>query len=261
MNVFHFGNGDRRLFGIYAPGRGEGRTARAALLCAPWGQEYLRAHRSMRQLGLQLGTAGFHTLRFDYYGTGDSAGEMTEATVEGWADDLSQAIDELRDSSGAERVSLVGLRLGGALAARVAIDRPRDIRDLVLWDPVVSGRDYLDELHAPMAGVAPVRRDAAVGGGLEANGFPLTDAMEAGLAAVDLVPLAESLPARTLVVTSVPREAETPAQRALRVALAHHPYALEVEAMESAPAWLEQGNSGAATIPVAILQRISGWLA
>lgn len=261
MNVFHFGTGARRLFGIYAPGRGEGRTARAAVLCAPWGQEYLRSHRSMRQLGVQLGTAGFHTLRFDYFGTGDSAGEMTEATVAGWEDDLSQAIDELRDSSGAERVSLVGLRLGGTLAARVAVQRPREVRDLVLWDPVVSGRDFVDELHTPIGGVTPRRRDPASGGGVEANGFPLTEAMEAELAALDLVPLTESLPARTLVVTSAPRELETPAQRALRVALAEHPYALEVESLESEPAWLEHGNSGAATIPVAVLQRITGWLA
>ena len=147
MNVFHFGTGTRRLFGVYLPGAGDGPSARVAVLCAPWGQEYLRSHRSVRQLGLQLNAAGFHVLRFDYYGTGDSAGDMLDATVQDWEDDVSQAVDEARETAGADRVSLIGLRLGGALAARVAVKRPDDVKDLVLWDPVVSGSAYLDELQ------------------------------------------------------------------------------------------------------------------
>jgi hypothetical protein len=48
--------------------------------------------------------------------------------------------------SGAARLSMVGLRFGAVLAARGAAKRP--VQDLVLWDPVVHGRAYLDELRA-----------------------------------------------------------------------------------------------------------------
>ena len=33
--------------------------------------------------------------------------------------------------------------MGAALAALVSAERP-EVRQLVMWDPIVSGRDYLD---------------------------------------------------------------------------------------------------------------------
>ena len=60
MTPFHFGSGARRLFGLYTPAHSGAASTRAALLCAPWGQEYLRSHRSMRLLGRQLAAQGWH---------------------------------------------------------------------------------------------------------------------------------------------------------------------------------------------------------
>src|SRR3954451_13983708 len=76
MTPLFFGSRARRLFGIYEPGRSGSRVPRAAVLCHPWGQEYIRAHRSMRRLANMLSATGRDTLRFDYFGTGDSAGDM-----------------------------------------------------------------------------------------------------------------------------------------------------------------------------------------
>jgi exosortase A-associated hydrolase 2 len=258
VNVFHFGIGTRRLFGVYRPGVGEGTTAKAAVLCAPWGQEYIRAHRSVRQLGIQLNAAGFHVLRFDYYGTGDSAGDMTEATVKDWEEDVGLAVDELRDSSGASRVSLIGLRLGATLAASCAASRPQDVRELVLWDPVVSGREYLSELRAA-AGAVTARRPAA-DSPLEVNGFPLSSAMAAELDALDLVALADRLPARTLALSSNAASANAPALQSFRSALERRGPTSTLEVVEAPPAWIEYRGSGTALMPVAILQRITQWV-
>ena len=123
------------MFGIYEPARrGPGR--RAVVLCHPWGAEHLHAYRSMRQLSATLTAAGLHTLRFDYFGTGDSAGEMTAATLDGWHADIRAAVQELLDTTGATRVGLVGLRLGATLAAKVAA-KSRD--DIELTGSVGSG--------------------------------------------------------------------------------------------------------------------------
>ena len=111
MTPLFFGSGARRLFGIYEPGRSGSRTSRAAVLCNPWGQEYIRAHRSMRQLAKMLTASGRDTFRFDYYGTGDSAGDMVDADLAGWENDIGSAIDEVKDTSGSPRVALLGLRL------------------------------------------------------------------------------------------------------------------------------------------------------
>ena len=139
-----FGPAGGRLFGIHHPplaaARGEG-----VVICQPWGHEYIRAHRTLRQLAEHLAEQGFPVLRFDYSGCGDSAGEEGESSVERWVADTHAAIDELKDTARVETVTLVGLRLGATMAARAAAARA-DVRRLILWNPVTSGRDYLSHL-------------------------------------------------------------------------------------------------------------------
>jgi pimeloyl-ACP methyl ester carboxylesterase len=100
----------------------------------------------MRQLALSLERAGFACLRFDWYGVGDSTGELRRASLARWRVDAAAAAQELRDASGARRISVVGLRAGGTIALEVA----RDVKpsNLVLWDPVLDGRAYVAELEA-----------------------------------------------------------------------------------------------------------------
>ncbi|HEY6432915.1 MAG TPA: alpha/beta fold hydrolase, partial [Acetobacteraceae bacterium] len=189
MTPFYFGTRQHRLFGIYEPARQSG--AHAAVLCYPFGAEYVSAHRSMRQLATLLSAAGYHVLRFDYYGTGDSAGEMTDATLCDWISDIKIAVDELRSMTNSNRITLIGLRLGATLAA-MAVATLNEIDALVLWDPVVFGPDYLDELgvdntvaepaHAPRVGRSPV-----MDYGYQVGGFPLTFGMSREIATLDLI--------------------------------------------------------------------------
>ena len=138
MNPFYFGTSERPLFGVYHPARSQQARDAGVVLCHPFGWEYMRTHRAFRQLAGRLTDVGFPVLRFDYSGTGDSAGDGREASLGQWLDDLSAAIDEIEDTAGVRRVSLIGLRLGAALAARAATTRP-DLDRLILWNPVVTG--------------------------------------------------------------------------------------------------------------------------
>src|SRR5262245_11041326 len=110
MTPMFIGSGGRRLFSVFQPsGRARGR---AALLCYPWGHEYIFAHRSLSHLAFALNRAGYDVLRFDYFGTGDSAGELEDADIDGWLADIDTAAEELMEVSGAKRLTLVGLRFG-----------------------------------------------------------------------------------------------------------------------------------------------------
>lgn len=133
-SAFYFGASERRLFGIYeAPQKGK----RGVVLCNPWGNEYLYAHQSMRYLADLLAEAGLHVLRFDWFGTGDSAGDAPDPNADGWLEDLDWAIDELRDVAGIKKVALLGLRSGAAPAIAAACAR-KEVDRLVLWDPVIE---------------------------------------------------------------------------------------------------------------------------
>src|SRR4029077_6329596 len=72
-DAFWFGPPDRRAFGWYHAPLGAPRDM-AVVLCPSLGHESVCTHRAYRPLAEQLATLGFPVLRFDYHGTGDSAG-------------------------------------------------------------------------------------------------------------------------------------------------------------------------------------------
>jgi pimeloyl-ACP methyl ester carboxylesterase len=263
MNPYFFGTHERRLFGIYeAPQRSS--AGRGVVLCYPWGAEYIHAYRAMRQLAKMLTAIGIHTLRFDYFGTGDSDGDTEKGDLSGWENDIQSAITELKDTSESTQVSLVGLRLGATLAANAAVRGGAEVSSLVLWDPIVSGVEYLTEIQRasrrgwvlPRSALARPPHERC---GREIMGFPLTEPVAAALKRIDLAALAPALPSRTLVVVSQLLTSHERFQRALdqrRVPLA-------IEHIDSPPGWIEWPihHPLAGTIPVKVLQRIVEWLA
>lgn len=136
MIPFYFGAPRRRLFGIHTPAAARAGRPRAAVLCQALGDEYIYAHRSMRQLANRLQSCGFHTLRFDYFGTGDSAGEECDIGADGLQADVVAAIETVNDLAATDKVTLIGLRAGANVAASAAAGLPAAIEALVLWEPI-----------------------------------------------------------------------------------------------------------------------------
>ncbi len=261
MNPTFFGPASSPLYGVYHPPRAESgaATAEAVLLCSAFGQEYMRAHRAYRQLSLLLTRKGLHVLRFDYRGTGDSAGDMQDVTAGDWLEDVATAIDELRESTGVQRVSVVGLRLG-ALIAGVACASRSDITRLVLWDPVASGTDYEDELRAVIAAerlspyVAPSGNGEAKDGTLHFNGFPLPAAFRESLRALDLSRCPPLGVAKVLQAVSH----ESPALLRLREELRAHP-GFRYQHTPAPHDWNYVDHFGGILLPQPVIQGIVNW--
>ncbi|WP_148614382.1 alpha/beta hydrolase [Nocardioides rubriscoriae] len=150
-----FGDPDRPLAGWLSVPAGSGapdgpvEVVGGVVLCPPMGEEGRSAHRTYRRLAESLAERGFVALRFDYDGTGDSAGAMADPDrVEAWLAGVVAAHDHLR-GLGVHDVAAVGMRLGATLAASAPV-QSTDLRwsSLVLWDPCVSGRLFLRESEA-----------------------------------------------------------------------------------------------------------------
>jgi len=146
MHPYYFGDSDRPLYGVYDPPRSSATLDESVLLCYPVAQEYMRSHWAFRQLTSQLAKTGLHCMRFDYYGSGDSAGESVDGSMDQWHSDVDTGLTELKDMAGVMKVSLVGLRFGAAIAATAPVQAHK-VRNLVLWDPVVNGAAYIENLR------------------------------------------------------------------------------------------------------------------
>ena len=113
--AFFFDSGGLKLYGIWcAP---EGRIRSALLYCHPFGEEKKCAHRTIVETARALAGKGVASLRFDLRGCGDSQGNFADATFAGWIDDIAAARDEVRRRAPGSPKALLGLRMGGALAA------------------------------------------------------------------------------------------------------------------------------------------------
>lgn len=146
MKPLFFGSSRRRLYGVYHAAHAATARDEAVLLCHPGVQEYNATHWAFRKLAAMLVRDGFHVLRFDWSGTGDSAGDVQDVSPADWIDDVGVAARELAAVSAARSLSIVGMRLGAALGA-LACAAGLSVGELVLWEPVVVGRRYVDELE------------------------------------------------------------------------------------------------------------------
>lgn len=256
MNLLFFGSSGRQLFGAYhtppvtVPGRG------AALLCPPWGQEYLVSHRIFRRLAVRLSESGYHVLRFDYYGTGDSAGDREDGDLTSWQEDAAVALDELRDMSGFASVAVFGIRLGAVVAWRLAMTR-KDVHTVVLWDPVVHGKEYVREMIAAQAetdrwSLTPMRRRAAADTVQDLLGFPLTLGMRTTIEAIRPESFAPPATAHVKLFYSD----SLPGQDALHDALRATGTPFHAETIRGQTPWREDEGIGAGGLPVLVLERM-----
>ncbi|MDZ7630723.1 MAG: alpha/beta hydrolase family protein [Gemmatimonadaceae bacterium] len=185
-----FGSGeDGQLFGLYHPPLGVTLRDVGVVLCYPGPQEYSHVHWAFQKLAGLLASAGFHVLRFDYSGFGDSYGRSEDVTLARWVEDIGTAVEELRDVGAIRRVSLVGMRLGAALVMRATASKAK-IRDVVAcgYDGIqvakyVSMLDALEDARLRRARYP--ESNAHIPGELLGYAFP--DRLRQETAAVDLL--------------------------------------------------------------------------
>ncbi len=181
MEAFFFGSSAESLYGVYHPAQLDKDRGEGIVICNPFGQEAMRAHRPIRQLALQLTALGYHVLRFDYAGTGDSALDLQEVTAQHWLANIHTAVQELSDIAGINKISLLGLRLGALLASTAAVQMAMSgnhLERLVLWDPLLDGETFLQEMRAMADGSKPFINFIDAKQHMHCNGFEVSLALQ-----------------------------------------------------------------------------------
>lgn len=169
----------------------------------PFCEEMNKARREAALQARRLADAGIAVLQIDLFGCGDSSGDFVDARWEIWKRDLQFALRWLRDRV-CGPLGLWGLRLGATLVADVARDPTLGVEQLLLWQPVVNGEQFLTQflrlrLAAEMLadgpahkGVGKLRETLTQGTSLEIAGYELHPELAA---AIDQLRLADFVPA------------------------------------------------------------------
>ena len=160
-------------------------THHGVVICAPLGFEQLHAHRGLRHLADELAARGLSVLRFDWSGTGDSAGEdLDPDRYSAWLADIQTAVRWMKTRLDCSRISVIGLRMGATLAAMAL--QAEEIQELVLWAPITNGRAFVRELT-----VIDKMSDAPVFGTndgiIEAAGFRMSSETAADISRANLL--------------------------------------------------------------------------
>ena len=185
-------------FGWFHPARLPARKV-GVVLCSPIGYEAICAHQTYTQLAEALAEAGFAVVRFDYHGTGDSAGgDADPDRVRAWMDSITSAINELKRLGDVLHVAFFGVRLGATLAAHTA-SQLGGIESLVMWAPCITGRSFARELRAASGNRPKSVRPVALGD-IEALGYLYTAQTLQDLQALDCQCLDRPLARRVLIL-------------------------------------------------------------
>jgi alpha/beta superfamily hydrolase len=257
MTPYFFESRGRRLLGLYHAPESVLDPRPAVVFCNPFGQEAIRSHRMYRVLADRVARAGFAALRFDYSSTGDSEGECTQGRLLDWIEDIRAADREVRARSGATSITWVGLRLGASLALMAADGEQFADRRLVLWDPVMAGSAYLEEMARAHVGflssvfrwtagrVTRSRGIASLRDMPELVGFELSPALRAEMQAVDLG-LERNVNARKVTILG---DQEASTYRPLQAVLAAKRITSEYVPIEADAPWDSEEALNASTIP------------
>ena len=197
-----------------------GRVVRGALLYIhPFAEEMNKTRRMVAVQARALADAGYEVLQIDLYGCGDSSGDFGEASWSNWLDDVLTAAEWLRQRNPAP-LWLWGLRAGCLLAADAA-RRNDAVEGLLLWQPVVSGRQHLQQfLRLKSAGemlagdgkgvMQGLKTDLAQGLSVEVAGYTLSADLAKGLEATELTLPERALRIEWLEVAAKPENGLSP---------------------------------------------------
>lgn len=162
----------------------------------PLAEEMNRCRAIVGEQARWFASRGLTASILDFYGTGDSPGDLTDASLGKWHTNIDNLIDSLSEASTAPIV-LWGCRLGGLIALDYLRRHPGRVDTLLLWQPVTSGKACVSQLlrhrsagqmdrGAEAETKAEMRAKLSAGENLEVAGYTFGGELTTDLDAIDV---------------------------------------------------------------------------
>jgi dipeptidyl aminopeptidase/acylaminoacyl peptidase len=143
---------------MHFPASSKDRRAPGVVFFHGFTGDRMESHWIFIKCARALARAGIASLRFDFYGSGESEGEFRAATLAGEIADAVDAVKFFRRQRRIDRarLGLCGLSLGGCVAACIA--QRVEAKALVTWSAVAHPAVLQEIMHSMLRPVRGSRR-------------------------------------------------------------------------------------------------------
>ncbi|HEY5560939.1 MAG TPA: alpha/beta hydrolase [Clostridiaceae bacterium] len=92
---------------------------------------------------------GIASIRFDFAGSGESDGDFIDMTLSSELEDANNILNYAKtlEFVDKDKIGIVGLSMGGAIASMLAGDRNKDISTMCLWAPAGNMQEIILDKH------------------------------------------------------------------------------------------------------------------
>lgn len=151
VETFFINTRQRQLYGVTQAPSPDNDNGTGILLVPPLGNEQRRCQRPFRTMMQQIAREGFHLMRFDWRGTGNSSGNSSSIDeLALWEEDLQDAATHLSQS--VNSIHIISVRMGAMITARLNL-QSLPVAGYHLWDPVFQGSQWLKEMQQLQQGI------------------------------------------------------------------------------------------------------------
>ncbi len=146
IEPLYFGQPDRALCGFWHATAVNQHDP--LLICAPLLQDGIVSYRSLWVLAESLSTRGMPCLRFNWFGSGDSAGSSEQLRFESLLQDLKYADQEITRRMPARKTRRILAIRSAALPVLQYAAASDDPLELWLWEPELNGAELVTRWQA-----------------------------------------------------------------------------------------------------------------
>lgn len=113
------------------------------LFIPPFAEEANKSRHMLSALGRTLAQNGIQTTILDLFGCGDSEGDIDQANLRIWHQDINKTIQHMQRQTA--NISIGGLRLGATIALDFLATSKQPADKILIWQPVLKGEQFIKQ--------------------------------------------------------------------------------------------------------------------